>query len=237
MESRKVITLERSSRGVFEIVRDIAADTKGRAMAALSRCTPAAMGRRLGEVYRGSERGAIDPAGMMLIAVGLIFLSVGMIIYPIVFDATDAVFAWTSANYSAGPPQVGYTIADFTGLSPILGIFPLLVLLGFVVEAVLNGIMGIQVMRGQGSGGVNPAALMMQSIGMIFLAVAMIVFPITLDGVAAILDGLSGAAGSYTGIASFAPVVPLLVLLAIVVGGVMVSFFGIKAQWKAVKEA
>jgi hypothetical protein len=172
----------------------------------------------------------------MLIAVGLIFLSVGMIIYPIVFDATDSVFAWHSANYSAGPPQVGYTVNDFTGLSPILGIFPLLVLLGFVVEAVLNGIMGIQVMRGSASGGINPGALMMQSIGFIFLAVAMIVYPITLDGVSTILDKVSVATGTYTGVDSFVPVVPLLVLLAIVVAGVMVGFFGIKAQWKAVKQ-
>ena len=181
------------------------------------------------------QRGSVDPAGMMLIAIGLIFLSVGMIIYPIVFDATDSVFSWHSANYSAGPPQVGYTTADFTGLNPILGIFPLLVLLGFVVEAVLNGIMGIQVMKGSGSGGINPAALMMQSIGLIFLAVAMIVYPITLDGISAILTGLATATGIYTGIGSFAPVVPLLVLLAIIVAGVMASFFGIKTQWKSVK--
>jgi hypothetical protein len=181
------------------------------------------------------QRGAVDPAGMMLMAIGLIFLSVGMIIYPICFDATDAVFAWTSANYTAGPPQVGYTTADFTGLNPILGIFPLLVLLGYVVEAVINGIMGIQVMRGQSAGGINPAGLMLQSIGLIFLSVAMIVYPITLDGIAAILDGLAGATGTYTGIGSFAPVVPLLVLLAIIIAGVMVSFFGIKTQWKSVK--
>lgn len=200
----------------------------------LSRFTPSAMGRRMGAGLSGHQRGSMDPAGMMLMGVGLIFLSVGMIIYPILFDATDAVYAWTSSNYSVGPPQVGYTIADFTGLTPVLSIFPLLVLLAYVVAAVIDGIMGIKIMKGDGGGKMDPAGLMLQAIGMIFLSVVMIVYPITLDGVATILDGVANATGTYTGIASFAPVVPLLVLLAIITVGVILNFFGIKMQSKAV---
>ena len=167
--------------------------------------------------------------GLMMMGIAMIFLAVGFIIYPIVLDGTDSIATWQSANYSAGPPQSGYTVADFTGLSPVVGITPLIVLLGFVVAGAIEGFMGIKMIKGDSSGKLDIAGLMMLAIGLIFISVALIIFPVVLDGVATALDAAVG--GTYTGLEPILSVTPLIVLVAFLVGGVISSFFGVKKQF------
>lgn len=190
------------------------------------------LGKRLlerGQAMRGDERGAIDIAGLMMMGIGMIFLAVGFIIYPIIMDATDEILAW-SANISG----TAYTLSDFTGLSAITGIVPLITLLGFVTAGAITGFMGVKMMKGGGEGGgsVNPGSLMTLGIGLIFIAIALIIYPVILDGVVTALDA-SIVADAYTGLTPILRVTPLIVLTAFLSGGIVAGFFGIKGMKKA----
>jgi len=166
------------------------------------------------------QRGSINIAGLMMMGIAMIFLAVGFIIYPIVLDSTDTILAWTYTGTTANA-----TISTFTGLEPVTGITPLIVLLGFVVAGAISGFMGIRMLR-SGEGSLNPASLMMLGIGLIFIAVALIIFPVVLDGVATAMDSTSIA--TYTGLESILKVTPLIVLTAFLTGGVVAGFFGIR---------
>lgn len=190
------------------------------------------LGKRLmakGQALRNDERGAIEIAGLMMMGIGMIFLAVGFIIYPIIMDATDSILAW-SANVSGN----AYTIADFTGLSNIVGIVPLVTLLGFVTAGAITGFMGIKMVKGEGGGGgsINPGSLMVLGIGLIFIAVALIIYPVVLDGVSTALDA-SIVAGTYTGLTPILRVTPLIVITAFLTGGIVAGFFGIKGMKKS----
>lgn len=189
------------------------------------------LGKRMlerGQALRDGERGAIEIAGLMMMGIGMIFLAVGFIIYPIIMDATDSILAW-SANVSG----TAYTIADFTGLSNIVGIVPLVTLLGFVTAGAITGFMGIKMVKGEGGGGeINPGKLMVLGIGLIFIAVALIIYPVVLDGVSTALNA-SIVAGTYTGLTPILRVTPLIVITAFLTGGVVAGYFGIKGMKKS----
>lgn len=184
-----------------------------------------------GRVMHSDERGMIDIAGLMLMGIGMIFLAVGFIIYPIIMDATDSILVW-SANVSG----TAYTIADFTGLSNIVGIVPLITLLGFVTAGAITGFMGVKMTKGaaEGTGGgkINPGSLMMLGIGLIFIAVALIIYPVVLDGVSTALNA-SIVSGAYTGLTPILRVVPLIVITSFLTGGIVAGFFGIKGVKKS----
>lgn len=186
---------------------------------------PAAVGRW---VVNHNQRGEINLAGLMMMGIGMIFLAVGFIIFPINLNATDTILSWHSANYSAGPPQVGYQTSDFTGLTAVTGILPLVILLGFVAAGAITGFMGIKMMRGQASASLNPGSLMTLGIGLIFIAVALIIFPVVLDGVASAMTVAAASSGTYTGLTSILSVTPLIVLTAFMTGGIVTGFFGVK---------
>lgn len=171
--------------------------------------------------------------GLMMMGVAMIFLAVGFIIYPIVLDGTDTINAWATADYDAGPPVVGYNTASFTGLTPVVGITPLIVLLGFIVAGAIQGFMGVKMIKG-GVGKMDIGGLMMLGIGLIFIAVALIIFPVVLDGVATALA--AAALGTYTGLTAILGVTPLIVLVAFLVGGVISGFFGVKKQFGAMSD-
>lgn len=170
--------------------------------------------------FNDDQRGEINIAGLMMMGIAMIFLAVGFIIYPIVLDSTDTILAWTYNGTSS------FTISDFTGLEPVAGITPLIVLLGFVVAGAITGFMGIRMIRGTEGGSLNPSSLMMLGIGLIFIAVALIIFPVVLDGVASALD--SDSISTYTGLEAILKVTPLIVLTAFLTGGVVSGFFGIR---------
>jgi hypothetical protein len=186
---------------------------------------PPAEWRGMASRLYSSEVGELDIGGIMLMGIGMIFLAVGFIIYPIILDATDAIYAW-SANLTSY-----YTITDFTGCSAITGIIPLVTLLGFISAGAITGFMGFKVMKTGASATVSPGSLMLLGIGLIFISVALIIFPVVLDGVAASLDAAIIAA-TYTGLVPILRVTPLIVLSAFMTGGIVAGFFGIKGIQK-----
>jgi len=75
-------------------------------------------------------------------------------------------------------------------------------------------------------GGINIGNILMLGIGMIFIAVGFIVYPIVLDGIVEVLN--SDSIDIYTGLEPVAKVVPLIVLIGFVSAGVVTGFFGVK---------
>ena len=67
-------------------------------------------------------------------------------------------------------------------------------------------------------------------IGIIFIAVGLIIFPVVLDGIASVLHGTAGAglSSSYTGLGPILRVTPLIVLIAFISAGAISGFFGIR---------
>jgi hypothetical protein len=180
---------------------------------------------KVARVVGGGQRGAVNLGGFVFMAVGLIFLGVGFVIYPMVISGTDNVMSWTATIGGHA-----FSTANFTGLVSIVPIIPLIVALGFIVSTCLSGYMGIQTFRGSGTFDSSPSEFLLQGVGMIFIAVALIVFPIAMTGVgtawASILD--SANVSSYSAVTSFLPIIPLLALVGTVFIGVCVEYFGLK---------
>ena len=176
--------------------------------------------------FLSDQRGAIDIKGLVLMGIGMIFLAVGFIIYPIIMTACDEILGWTcTANAT-------YDDTSFTGLTEIVGIVPLLVLIAFVTAGAITGFMGYKITSGAASASSsNPASLILLGIGMIFIAVGLIIFPVILESVCVVLDGDNeGIAAAYTGLEPILLVTPLIVLIAFITAGVIAGFFGIKAM-------
>ena len=174
------------------------------------------------------QKGAIDIKGLVLMGIGMIFLAVGFIIYPIIMDACDDILGWTcTANASMSD-------ADYTGLTEIVGVIPLLVLVAFVTAGAITGFMGYKVATGGASASAsNPASLMLLGIGLIFISVGLIIFPVIMESVCVVLTGDgTGISDDYTGLGAILEVTPLIVLIAFITAGVVTGFFGIKAMSK-----
>ena len=135
------------------------------------------------EAHKG-EGGAIDIGGILLMGIGMVFLAVGFIMFPIVTDATDDLLSYV---YSG---NASITDATFTGFTPIIGITPLLILLGFLSAAVFSMYLGVRIMKG-GEGGtkLDLGTILMLGIAMIFIAIGLIILPVTLDGISSVLTG------------------------------------------------
>jgi hypothetical protein len=161
----------------------------------------------------------------MYMAIGLIFIAVGFIIYPIIISGTDGILAWTATISGKS-----FATSNFTGMSAVVPIVPLIVILGFIVATVLAGYMGVQVFRGNEQGDVNPATYLLQGVGMIFIAIALIVFPIIMTGVATAWASILSSANvsSYSAVVGFLPVAPLLALVGTVFIGVCSEYFGLR---------
>lgn len=181
------------------------------------------LGRRL--VERGMdanyERGAIDIGGVLMMGIGMVFLAVGFIMYPIVMTATDALLVYScSANATINA-------AYFTGFKPIVGITPLLVLVGYLSAAVFSMFLGVKMMKG-GEGGtkLDLGSMLMLGIALIFIAIGLIILPVALDGICEVMK--TGISSSYVGLAPILKVTPLLILISFISGAVISGFFGIK---------
>jgi threonine/homoserine/homoserine lactone efflux protein len=64
-------------------------------------------------------------------------------------------------------------------------------------------------------------------LGIIMIAIAFVVFPIVLDGAATILADVNLA--NYTGLEAVASIAPLVVFVAMLFGGGLLTFQGVKA--------
>ena len=172
---------------------------------------------------KDNEKGGVNIGGIILLGISMVFLSVGFIMLPQVTSAAQNILDY---QYSA---NASITDATYTGLTSITGIVPLLVLLGYVVESVVAGFLGIKLMREGGSAKLSPASLILSAISLVFIGVGLIMFPIALDSISSIVHGDGhGISAVLTGFHSFLLVVPMLVELGYIVATVVVGFFGIK---------
>ena len=174
--------------------------------------------------FTDKETGAIDIGSIMLMGIGMVFLAVGFIIFPIVTEATDDLLAYTfTAN-------VAIAAATFTGFIAVVGITPLLVLIGFVSASVFSMYLGVKITK-EGAGGtnLNLGNLLLLGISMIFIAIALIILPVAIDGISTVIHGGGeGINAAYTGLEPILLVTPLLILISFLAASVISGYFGIK---------
>lgn len=170
-----------------------------------------------------SENGAMNIGGIMMLGIGLVFLAIGFIFLPISTDACTSLLDWTST--------VNASISDatFTGFTSVVGITPILILVGFLAAAVITGMLGIKIMRGGAGTSMDPGSLMLLGLSIIFIAIGLIIEPVMLEGVATVLHGDgSGISSSFTGYEAILKVAPMLVHIGYLASAVLSGFFGIK---------
>ena len=173
---------------------------------------------------RREERGAIDVGGILLMAIGMVFLAVGFIIFPIVTTATDDLLGYECAANTT------ITDATFTGFTAVIGIAPLLVLIGYLSAAVFSMFLGVKVMKaGTGGTKLDLGSLLMLGVSLIFIAIALIILPVALDGICSVLSNSGvGINSAYVGLEPILLVTPLLILISFLAGAVITGFFGIR---------
>lgn len=184
------------------------------------------LSRFLAEVKKESrnERGDINIGSIMLMGIGMVFLAVGFIMFPIVTTATDALLAYAFTTNTA------ITDATFTGFTAVIGITPLLVLIGYLSAAVFSMFLGVRMVRGgAGETRLNLGSLLLLGISLVFIAIALIILPVALDGIATVIHGGGiGINTAYTGLSPILLVTPLLILISFLSAAVISGFFGIR---------
>jgi hypothetical protein len=172
-----------------------------------------------------NEKGSFDIGGIMMLSIAMVFLSIGFIFLPISTSAVDSLRNWTYAttNATMTSPSI------FTGYTSVVGITPLLILVGFLAASVVTGMMGIKIMKGGESTKADPGSLMMVGLSIVFISIGLIIEPVVLDGVASVIhNGGAGISSTYTGYASVIKIAPMLVHIAFLTAAVLSGFFGIK---------
>lgn len=161
--------------------------------------------------------------GIMLLGIGMVFLAIGFIFLPITTTAAQALldYAYTTNNT--------ITDATYTGFTSVVGITPLLILVGFLTAAVITGMLGIKVIKGAGSASTDPGTLMLVGLSIVFIGIGLIIEPVMLDGVSAVVhNGGNGISSTFTGYSSIVLVSPMLVHISFLAAAVLSGFFGIK---------
>lgn len=177
-----------------------------------------------------NERGVMNIGGIMLLAIAMVFLAIGFIFLPITTDAADGLLDYYySAGGFYGSENATITDATFTGFTSVVGITPLLILVGFLAAAVVTGMLGVKIMKGAGSSRFDPGTLMLLGLSIVFIGIGLIVEPVMLDGVASVYyGGGEGVSADFTGYESILLVSPMLVHIGYLAAAVLSGFFGIK---------
>lgn len=171
-----------------------------------------------------SQRGEMNIGGILMMGIGMVFLAVGFIMFPIATDAASDILAWT---YSANGT---ITDASFTGYTAVVGITPILLLVGFLTASVVTGMLGFKVMKSGSSAGFSPGNLMMLGLSIVFVAIGLIIEPVMLDGVSSVIHGGgAGISSDFTGLAALIGIAPMLVHIGFLAASVFTGFFGIKS--------
>ena len=170
------------------------------------------------------EDGGMNIGGIMMLGISMVFLAIGFIFLPISTSAAEDLLAYEYTSNAT------ITDASYTGFTSVVGITPLLILVGFLTAAVITGMLGIKVMKGSAGGtSVNPGSLMLLGLSIIFISIGLIIEPVMLDGVSSVLHGGgTGISSSFTGYSSIVLVAPMLVHIAFLAAAVLSGFFGIK---------
>jgi hypothetical protein len=93
-------------------------------------------------IMKGAGEAHLTPGGVLLMALGLVFFSVGLRIFPVLLDGLSAIVDGGGRGISS----------VFVGLRPIILMTPMLVLLGYVAATVLSGYFGMKSLSGAGNG-------------------------------------------------------------------------------------
>lgn len=168
------------------------------------------------------EEGAMNIAGIMMLGISMVFLAIGFIFLPISTTAAQALldYAYTSCT--------SITDATYTGYTSVVGITPLLILVGFLSAAVVSGMMGIRIMKGADYKA-DPGSLMLLGLSIVFIAIGLIIEPVMLDGISSVYyNSGSGISASFTGYSSILLISPMLIHLAFLSAAVLSGFFGLK---------
>lgn len=170
-----------------------------------------------------SQVGAVNIGGVMMLGIAMVFLAIGFIFLPISSDAAADIIAY---EYTT---NTSITDATFTGYTSVVGITPLLILVGFLTAAVVTGMMGIKIMKGATGTKADPGSLMLLGLSIVFVGIGLIIEPVMLDGVASVLHGGgAGISSSFTGYESVVKIAPMLVHIGFLASAVLSGFFGIK---------
>lgn len=170
-----------------------------------------------------NQKGAVSIGGILMMGIGMVFLAVGFVMFPI---STDAAKDLLDYAYSG---NASITDATFTGYTAMVGITPILILVGYLAAAVITGFLGFKVMKGAASASFSPGSIMLLGLSIVFIGIGLIIEPVMLDGVASVLHG--GGAGipsSFTGLPSLLSMSPMLVHIGFLAASVFSGFFGIK---------
>lgn len=168
------------------------------------------------------ETGSVNVGKVMMLGLAMVFIAIGFIFLPISTTATQSLLDY---QYTS---NTSITDASYTGYTSMLGITPLLILVGFLFAGVVSGFMGIKAMKGA-SYSATPGSLMMLGLAIVFVAIGLIIEPVMLDGVSSVVHGSGGGiSSSFTGYSAIVLIAPMLVHVAFLVGAVVVGFFGLK---------
>jgi hypothetical protein len=123
------------------------------------------------------EKGSMNIGGIMMLGISMVFLSIGFIFLPITTSATQTLLDYSYSSYTL------ITDATYTGYTSVLGVTPLLILVGFLTAAVITGMLGIKIIKGAKSANMNPGSLMMLGLSIVFIGIGLIMQPVVLDAV------------------------------------------------------
>lgn len=169
------------------------------------------------------ETGSFAIGGIIILGISMVFLAIGFIFLPISTTATQSLIDY---SYSS---NTSITDATYTGYTSVLGITPLLILVGFLMAAVVTGMLGIKVMKGSASASANPGSLMMIGLSIIFIAIGLIIEPVALDGISSVVHNSgAGISSTFTGYSAIVLISPMLVHIGFLMSAVFAGFFGIK---------
>lgn len=177
----------------------------------------------VGSRMRKSENGAVNISGILIMGLGFVFIAVGFVVFQIFMDAAQDILDWTcTANGSISD-------ATYTGFTSIVGITPLLVLVGFMTAGVFAMYLGVKVSQGSASSRLDLGTLILLSLAIIFLAIALIILPVTLEAICVTLTGDgSGISSDFTGVEDILLMAPMLLIVSLVGGAIVTGFFGMK---------
>ena len=179
-------------------------------------------------LLRGGQKGEMNVGGILMMGIGMVFLAVGFIMFPIATDAAADILAYAyTANNTI-------TDATYTGYTAVVGITPILILVGFLSAAVITGFLGFKVMKSGASSGFSPGNLMMLGLSIVFIAIGLIIEPVMLDGISSVVHGGgAGISSSFTGLSQLILIAPMLVHIGFLAAAVFSGFFGIKSLAKS----
>jgi len=171
-----------------------------------------------------NQHGELNIGGILVMSIGFVFLACGFIFLPISTDAASDLLAYSYSGCTA------ITDATYTGYTAVIGITPILILVGYLAAAVITGFLGFKIMKGSGSAGFNPGNLLLLGLSIIFIAIGLIIEPVMLDGISSVVyGGGTGISASFVGFEALIKIAPMLAHLGFLAASVFSGFFGIKS--------